>query len=157
MRRLRFGLLTAGVIALLAGCGNPLGKLKTTTPTETTQKIDDRNTNKPAESTLGQVYRAGKRAGLLQEMQAIGDTVNATVILENRMPSAAEIKADLQRTAAKYATLIEDGTIVLTDTRNQTGLWAYEVDADKAGGIVIVGGKASRMTADEVKTLLAAK
>lgn len=156
MRRTSFAVLA--VVALGAvGCGNPFPKPppKATTPAEPT--VDERNTSRPAESVVGQVYRAGKRSGLLQEMQQIGGTISVTVQLDERMPTAADIKADLQKSAAKYAALIDDGTIVLTDTKNTKGLWAYEVDADKAGGIVLVGGQARRATADEVKHLIAAK
>ncbi len=156
MVRLRYGLFA---LVLLAGCAPEEKKLP---PPGSGQpqgeaKVDDRNTSRPAESVIGQAYRAGKRAGLLQEMDQIGKTITATVLVDDRMPTAADIKADLQRSAAKYAALIDDGTIILTDTKSKTGLWAYEIDADKAGGIVLVGGVAERKTADEVKALLKMK
>lgn len=153
MRRL---LVLVPVLVAIGGCGIPKSTPKPTKPTS--EKIDDRNTSYRADgSTLGNAYRAGKRVGLQAEMGEIGKLVMVTVTTENRMPTAEEIKADLKTSAAKLYKLVEDGTIILTDTKSQTGLWAYEIDSDKAGGIALVGGVADRKSADEIKALIAAK
>ena len=53
--------------------------------------------------------------------------------------------------------LIDDGVIILTGTTDRQGLWAYEIDADKVGGIILVSGRARRATADDVKKYLEKK
>lgn len=158
MRRLRFGLLAAGVLAA-AGCDNMLGKLKTPPP-ETSEKIDDRNTNyRPGGSALGNVARAGKRTAQLHDFDQLGTIIFALELQESRMPSADAIKADLKANpdARDLLKKIDDGVIILTGTTDRQGLWAYEIDAEKAGGIVLVSGRASRASADDVKQYLGMK
>lgn len=116
------------------------------------------NTNfRPGGTALGNVYRAGKRAGLMGEMQQIGQLVSVTVQVDDRMPSAAEIKADLQRSSGKLAALVADGTVILTDTKDKRGMWAYEIDSEKVGGIALVGGTPGRYTAQQITAMLQQK
>ncbi len=122
------------------------------------QPVDNRNTNfKPGAPVLGNVYRAGKRLGLLAEMGDIGKQISITVQIDDRMPTAAEITADIRTSSAKLGAILGDGTVILTNTTDKGGLWAYEVDSDKAGGIALVGGIASRRTAEEITALLGKK
>ena len=117
--------------------------------------MDNRNTNfRPGGTVLGNTYRAGKRAGLMAEMDQIGGLLNPTVIVDDRMPTADEIKEELRKSSGKLAKLVEDGTVILTDTKDKQGLWAYEIDSDKAGGIALIAGRASRKSAEEITALL---
>lgn len=154
---LMFSAVIGVAVSTVTGCDLPLPKKKPKSA-ETTPTIDDRNTNyRSGDSTLRNSLRAGQRAGLMVEMDQIGKMISQTVILDDRMPSAAEITKDVQQQSGKLAGLIADGTIILTDTTDKRGLWAYEVDSDKAGGLVLVGGTVSRATADDVKALIARK
>ena len=65
--------------------------------------------------------------------------------------------ADIGKSSAKLGAILGDGTVILTNTTDKGGLWAYEVDSDKAGGIALVGGIASRKTAEEITALLGKK
>lgn len=122
------------------------------------QPVDNRNTNfRPGSPVLGNVYRAGKRLGLLAEMGDIGKQISITVQIDDRMPTAAEITADIRTSSAKLGAILADGTVILTNTTDKGGLWAYEIDSDKAGGIALVGGIASRKTAEEISALLGKK
>ena len=115
----------------------------------------NKNTNfRPGGASLGNMYRAGKRAGLMGEMQQIGQLVSVTVQVDDRMPSAAEIKSDLQQGSAKLAALVADGTVILTDTKDKRGMWAYEIDSEKAGGIALVSGTPGRYSAEQITAML---
>jgi len=115
----------------------------------------NKNTNfRPGGASLGNMYRAGKRGGLMGEMADIGKQITITVQLDDRMPTAAEIKQDLQRSAAKYAKLIDDGIVILTDTKDKRGMWAYEIDSEKAGGIALVSGTPGRYSAEQITAML---
>ena len=165
MRRLGFVLLAACVAAAV-GCNLTINVPKrptdSTDPSKTppTEKIDDRNTNyRPDQSALRNAKRAGDRAAQLNDFQQLGTLILALDLQNNKMPSIDEIKADLKANVQARDILkkIEEGVIILTGTTNRDGLWAYEVDADKAGGIVYYGGRAERATADEVKGYLGKK
>ena len=118
----------------------------------------NKNTNfRPGGASLGNMYRAGKRGGLMGEMADIGKQITITVQLDDRMPTAAEIKQDLQRSAAKYAKLIDDGIVILTDTKDKRGMWAYEIDSEKVGGIALVSGTPGRYSAEQITAMLPKK
>ncbi len=157
-----FILLVLGTALVAGGCKKkekPVAKKEEPAPAEPAP-IDDRNTAPVAgSSTLGGAYRAGKRALAQSDMDQLGKLIFATVLENDRMPSATDIKNSLKRDAPNLLAKIEEGVIVLTDTKNKDGLWAYEVDADRAGGIVLTGPtpNARRATADEVKQLLGNK
>ena len=148
---------------LIAACAATGCKKKTPPPAAASsapaaEPVDDRNTTfRPGGSTIGNAYRAGKRAVALNDMSQLGQLIEMMHLDTGRMPDAAAIKAGMQKDAPNIYKLIDDGTIILTGTKDHAGLWAYEVDADKAGGIVLVAGTPSRATADEVKQYLAQK
>jgi hypothetical protein len=145
-------LLMIGAACLLTGCGK---KAKESADNNTG---GGGNTNfVPGGGAVQNVRKAGVRTISLADMRSLGQSVFQTVQLDDRMPSAAEIKQSMQREAPNVFAAINEGSIILTDTKNKTGLWAYEVDADTKGGIVLVSGTASRATADEVKQYLANK
>ena len=140
-----FMVVDGGRVASGGGQPNPQPK----------QPVDNRNTNsRPGQTVPGGAYRAGKRAGLMGEMQQIGQDISVTVQLDDRMPNAAEIKASLQTSSAKLAALVADGTVILTDTADKRGLWAYEIDSDRAGGIALVGGTPNRYSAEQITAML---
>ncbi len=149
MRAISSFIAAVALLAVAVGCGPKA-------PKDTAPSVDERNTNyRPGGGALINSLRAGKRAALMTEMNDLGLAINQVVILDDKMPSKAEIEEMLRKDYPKYAALVKDGTIVLTDTKDKRGLWAYEVDSDKAGGIALVGGSTSRITADEIKALLA--
>jgi hypothetical protein len=154
----RLALTTLALYSI--GCGLNLGKKKTTPTTEPTVAVDDRNTNfRPEASVLKNTVQAGKRAAQLHDFQQLGTLIFALELQNNKMPTKDEIVADLKSNVEARDLLkkIEEGVIILTGTTDRQGLWAYEIDADKAGGIVYWGGRAERATADQVKQLLGKK
>lgn len=115
------------------------------------------NTNyQPGFGAAQAVRKAGLRTISLNEMKGLGLTVTQLADDLAKMPTAAEIKQGVQQDKT-LSGMIADGSIILTNTTNRGGLWAYEVDADKKGGIVLVAGTASRASADDVKQYLANK
>jgi hypothetical protein len=119
------------------------------------ERVDPRNTNTGGGAIVGS-YRAGKRTNLLNDMSQLGQFVEIQYQEAGKMPDPAAIKANLT-TARNILKEIDDGFIILTGTKNHAGLWAYEVDADKVGGVGLVAGRAQRLQADEVKQMLAQK
>jgi hypothetical protein len=101
------------------------------------------------------VRQAGRRTVAINDFHQLGIAIKQVELEDNRMPDVARIKAEV-RTFPNVPQAIEEGVIILTGSRDPSGLWAYEVDADTKGGIVLVGGSASRASADEVRRLLGA-
>jgi hypothetical protein len=162
MRRLGIALLATTVAAV--GCNFTVNIPKR--PTQPTEEapptVDDRNTNyRPDQSALRNTKRAGERLAQMNDFQAVQLFILDFDLNNNKMPTVAEIKASLKAAADTQHVLkkIEDGVIILTGTTNRNALWAYEVDAEKAGGIVCLGpsGNIRRATADEVKQYMAIK
>jgi hypothetical protein len=94
------------------------------------------------------VRKAAKRTEVLNEMNTLGQVIADYDTTYGKMPNANEIKTTL-RQYPKVLALVNDGSIVLTGTSNRGGCWAYQYEADTKGGIVLIGGRATRMTADE--------
>ena len=165
MRRLSFALVLAvGATVAAVGCNFTVNIPKR--PTQPTEEapptVDDRNTNyRPDQSGLRNAKRAGERLAAMTDFTSVQFFIYEYELNNNKMPTIAEIKASLKSAADTQHILkkIEDGVIILTGTTNKNALWAYEVDADKAGGIVCLGpsGSIRRATADEVKQYMAIK
>ena len=161
----RVGLVAAAVFVVVvsAACGIKMPTKKTEpSTTEPTVAVDDRNTNfRPDQSALRNAKRAGDRMVQMNDFAQMQLFILSYELENNRMPTADEIKADLKNypDAKQILKKIDDGVIILIGTKDKNGLWAYEIDADKAGGIVCVGptGTISRATADEVKQYLGKK
>jgi hypothetical protein len=100
------------------------------------------------------IRNAARRTITLNDMSQLGTLIEAEYTQNGRMPTAADIKMFLQKDAPHIAAAINDGSIILTGTSSHEGLWAYEVDADTKGGVVLVSGRATRADADEVKRYL---
>ena len=136
--------------ALTTGC-----KQKNSVPVATQPVVDSRNTNyRPGDGEIVNTVRAGKRAAVQHDFDQLRTFIFSFELDNNRMPTKEEIRTDLAG-AQNLLQLIDDGAILLPAKLTKQGLWAYEVDSDKAGGIVITAGNVSRATKDEVKALLA--
>ena len=157
MTRLRFGLVAA--LFALVGCDNP-GPKKPPAAADTSPTVDERNTKyRPDQGTLRNVLRTGQRGAARVDFDQLKTLIFALDLQENRMPTADAIKADLKANPDARVLLkkINDGVIVLTGTTDRQAMWAYEIDADKAGGIVILGGNVTDANADDVKKSLGQK
>lgn len=140
------------VVVLSLGCS------KAPKSTSTEPPVDNRNTNyQPGAGTAINTIKAGKRLAAMNDFDQLKFFIFNYELDNNRMPTKEELRTSLKTDAANLLKLIDDGAIILPSTLQKSGLWAYEVDADKAGGIVVVANAVSRKTADEVKTLLAQK
>ena len=116
------------------------------------------NTNfQPGFGAAQSVRKAPRRLVSQNDLYQLGIAIALTADQFDRMPTVQEIRQSLQGEYKKYLAAIEDGSIILTGTTNRGAIWAYEVDADTKGGIVLVGGAARRAEADEVKQYLANK
>jgi hypothetical protein len=105
---------------------------------------------------LQNARQAAKRAVAMSDMQQLGTLIFSYELDNNKMPTASDIKAMLKPDGLNILKLIDEGAIILTGTTDKRGLWAYEVDADTAGGVIVTGPTpaARRATADEVKGML---
>ncbi len=145
-------------LAVTVGCKDDAPKAKTAaTPaaksTEPAAPSGGGNTNYVSGGGAVQnVRQAAKRVDVMNEMKGLGLTITQMEITNGRMPTKADIVAEV-RSDAKLSKLIADGTILLTGASSRSGLWAYEVDADTKGGIGLVGGTPNRYSADEIKNL----
>jgi hypothetical protein len=147
-------LIVAAFVVLVAssGCKKKTPAASSAPAAEAAPPVDDRNTSFRRDgSTVGNAYRAGKRAVALNDMSQLGQLIEIMYGDTNKMPDAAAIKTAMQKDAPNLYKQIDEGSIILTGTKDHAGMWAYEVDADKAGGIVLVAGTASRASADDVK------
>ena len=116
-----------------------------------------KNTNfVPGGGMVTNVKNAVKRTVVLTDMHALGIFITAMDLENNKMPTTEAVVTALKADPSqkKLLEIIDEGAIKLTGTTNRSGLWAYEIDSEKKGGIGLVGGTASRMTADEIKPLL---
>lgn len=144
--------IVCGLCVIAAGCA----KKSTADVTPLPASVDNRNTNFQAGAgTVQNVRKAGARAGAMNDFDQLGKFIELQYNETGKMPTKDEIKDYIKRDAVKLHGLISDGTIVLTGTKDHAGLWAYEVDADKAGGIGLTAGRAARLSADDVKAMLA--
>ena len=156
-----FILLVLGTALVAGGCKKkekPVAMKEEPAPAAPAPAVDPRNTNYvQGGGAIQNVRQAARRTVQLNDMHQLGLLISTTVQLDDRMPSASEIKQSLRRDAPTILAAIDEGVIILTDTKNKGGLWAYEVDAEKVGGIVLVAGTASRASAQEVQQYLANK
>ncbi|MGL6073755.1 MAG: hypothetical protein ACRC8S_06295 [Fimbriiglobus sp.] len=151
---IRVSLLLLAVI-LFAGCKKKPATVASTPATLQTTATTSANTNyDPNAGTAQNIHNAAKRVVTQAQMTVIGVFIDAEYGLNSKMPSEKTILSQLQREAPDTYKMIQDGTIKLSWTASHEGLWAYEVDAQTRGGIVLVTGLARRADADEVKRLL---
>jgi hypothetical protein len=150
---MRLSLLFAVMLTFaLVGCNK---KKKSEPELENTGGGGGGNTNYVGGAGAVQnVRQAGRRTIAINDFHQFGIAIKQMEVLDGRMPDKEAILAE----AKAYPNIrkaIDEGDIILTGSKDPSGLWAYEVDAEKMGGIVLVGGTARRATADEVQQLLA--
>lgn len=158
-----FILLVLGTALVAGGCKKkekPVAKKEEQAPAapEPAPAVDPRNSNYiQGGGAVQNVRQAAKRVVNQHDMAQLGIIILDFELTNGKLPTVSEIKAALTGDGANIRKQIDEGVIILTGTRNKSGLWAYEVDADKAGGIVLTGPSANarRANADEVKQLLA--
>ena len=113
------------------------------------------NTNfQSGDGAIQNIRKAGQRTATLSDMQQLGQFMTMMELESNRMPQPATVKEFIRRDAPKLVALLDDGTIILTGTSNRSGLWAYEVDADKFGGIALIAGTPQRLSKEEIQRWL---
>ncbi len=152
MRRL-FTMSLLPMVALALGCPKAPKVAVATQPA-----VDNRNTNyQPGAGVVVNTVKAGKRSAVQRDFDQLKKIIYAMELENNRMPSKEEIRTELARNGQNLLKLIDEGAILVPTTLQKEGLWAYEVDADKAGGIVVVAGNVSQATADDAKKWLAQK
>lgn len=154
---MRFFILILLGAALVAGGCKKKEKAAAKIEEPAPAPVDDRNTaHVPGGGTVQNVRKAARRAVTMNDMQQLGTLIFSSELETNKMPTVSEIKALLKLDGQHILAAIDEGVIILTGTTDKRGLWAYEIDADKAGGIIVTGPTpaARRASADEVKTLL---
>jgi len=143
-------LLILAMTCALVGCKK---KAKDTAPDPA--PAPGANTNYvPGGGAVQNVRQAARRTVALNDFHQLGLAIKQVELLDGRMPDADRIKAEV-RTFPNIPAAIDERVIILTGTNDASGLWAYEVESDTKGGIVLVNGVASRASADEVKQHLA--
>jgi hypothetical protein len=77
-------------------------------------------------------------------------------LASGQMPTAAEIKAALQKESRKTYELVNNGSIVLTGTRSRQGIWAYTFEPQTVGGehLVLSASGIERVPAQTLKQRL---
>jgi len=144
---MRICLALAIAVVPLAGCRPK--------PTDAAPTGDDRNTTfREGDSYLKNSVRAAQRTATLNDFHQIGIIALQYEIANGAWPGIDELKAELKGDGNAILKKIEAGAILLTGTKDAKGLVAYEVDADKIGGMVLVGTNARKATASEVTELL---
>jgi hypothetical protein len=149
--------LMLAICVVLCGC-----KKKTTQPTTaptviqtTAVTVPSENTNYEAGAGAAQNIRnAAKRLVTMAEMSQLGVFIELEYTNNGKMPGVKTLMASLQKDSPNTYKMIQEGTIILCWTASHEGLWAYEVDADKKGGIGLITGQARRCEASEIQSLL---
>lgn len=98
-------------------------------------------------------HKAARRAAAMNEMKNIGEIIEGMRDEFGKMPTKEAILMELKKTP-KLLAGVEEGAYILTGTMEGGGLWLYEVDSEILGGIVVIGGRATRANVDEVKQYL---
>lgn len=157
---MRFFILCAILAALVSGgCKKktpPSPKKEEPVAAPAPEPVDPRNSAFVPGAGLSNVRQAAKRVVTTNDLQQLGTLIFSFELENNKMPTASEIKGLLKPDGLNILAAIDEGAIILTGTTDKRGLWAYEVDSDKAGGVIVTGPTpaARRATADEVKALL---
>lgn len=146
----------AGLALGTSGCKKPAPVTpQTVTVTATATAAPSDNTNYvPGGGAAQNIRKAALRAITLSEMSNLGLMIEFEYTTNGKMPDLNTITGILEREVPLVARSVKDGKIKLCWTTEHAGLWAYEVDSDTKGGIVVVTGSARRAEADEVRKLL---
>jgi hypothetical protein len=147
--------LYIGLVLLAAVCGCKKVAQPTDGTTSPTFPVDDRNTNyRPGAGALKNTVQAGKRTAAMHDYEQLKTIVFAMELENNRMPTKEEIRTELTGNGQNLLTLIDKGAIIMPDKPMKDGVWYYEVDAEKVGGIVVYKGNVTRATAEDMKKYL---
>jgi hypothetical protein len=103
------------------------------------------------------VLKATRRAQALNELKNLGELIEGMRDPLGKMPNKEQILVELKKSAPHILKGIDEGAYILTGTMDGSGLWAYEVDADKKAGIAVIGGRALRSDPEDVKKYLGTK
>lgn len=153
MRRVLLAVLAS---APLAGCGKKEAKAPADAPAPPAVAVNPANTNfQPGAGAVQNIRQAARRTNALNELRTLGQLVELMYTETWRMPTAEQITASVKQDAPAVAKGIEEGVYILTGTTDHAGVWAYEVDADKVGGILLLGPTPTRATAEEAQQHLA--
>jgi predicted TIM-barrel enzyme len=147
--------LITGLILLAAITGCKKVPQPTDGTTSPTFQADDRNTNyRPGAGALKNTVQAGKRTAAMHDYEQLKTIIFAMELENNRMPTKDEVRTELTSNGKNLLKLIDDGAIIMPSQLKKDGLWFYEVDAEKVGGIVVFQGNVSRTTAEDMKKYL---
>ncbi len=78
------------------------------------------------------VLKATRRAQAMNELKNLGELIESMRDPIGKMPTDAQIRMELKKSAPNILKGIEEGAYILTGTTDGGGLWAYEVDADSS-------------------------
>jgi hypothetical protein len=150
---IRIVLVTGLVMVLLSGCKK---KPKETAPDTTPPPVSAGSDTSPQAGggALINSMRAARRTNGLNELSNLGTLIEEMRDPYGKMPTKDQIVANLKKSAPTILKAIEDGSYILTGTTDGSGLWAYEVDADKQPGIALIAGRAQRTAPEEIKKYL---
>ena len=102
---------------------------------------------------LQNVRQAARRTVELNDLKNLGLTVEMEYNESGKMPDA-ERMTTLAKSSKNLAEAIEDGSLIVTGTREHGGVWLYEADAPEKGGVALIGGVAQRVQSDELTAKL---
>lgn len=102
------------------------------------------------------VRKAAVRTTDLNEMKSLGEFIELMRDDVGRMPTRERILTDLRQGSPKLFSMISEGSIILTGTTEGGGLWAFSADADKTPGFAVIGGRATRISPDDLRPYLQA-
>lgn len=138
-------------ILFAVGCKKEAATAPTTPPASS---AGGGNTNYVAGGGAVQnVRQAARRTVTLADMNTLGQLLEVEFNNGGRMPDVAAFKASLAKDAPNVLAGINDGSIILC-WKGHEGIWAYEIDADKKGGVAVVTGRASRYDATQIAQML---
>lgn len=149
-------LFTVAVVALGlgVGCKKKPQPVVATPPTV----VAPPSTNyTPGGSAAFNALQAAKRVATQVEMANLGVLIESAYTETGKMPDLDVIKKQVKQGTPNLYAAIEDGSVILCWTTQHDGVWAYQTGADKHGGLALVSGSARRVTADEMRDLLAGK
>ena len=98
---------------------------------------------------------AGRTANLV-DLNSMYQSILAWILERNSAPDAKDIKGWIQKENPKFAALIDQGVVVLTDCKDkENGIFAYTISPQKGGEHYYVTPKGVLLAKpDELKTML---
>jgi len=100
------------------------------------------------------VRKAVTRTVTLNEMKNIHLFIENASGASGEMPAPQVVQQIIAKEDPKAASMIADGTIILTGIRQREGVWAYEKAGLENGGIVVTQSGVERVSAQQLKGML---